>query len=30
MLFLKRLLGIEDEYRDIDEVECDFLALSEN
>jgi serine/threonine protein kinase len=30
ILFLKRLLGIEDKYRDIDEVECDFLALSEN
>jgi serine/threonine protein kinase len=30
MLFLKRLLGIEDKYRDIEEVECDFLALSGN
>jgi serine/threonine protein kinase len=30
MLFLKRLLGIEDKYRDINEVERDFLALSGN
>jgi serine/threonine protein kinase len=30
MLFLKRLLGIEKKYRDIDEVEHDYLAIIEN